>query len=132
MSMDGNNRTVIIDVDHAYDAILSLTLDYQDQVLYWLFGDYGNRSQIIKRSNVDGTNQQIILQLRNEYYYFRYHFSPGLTVYNETLFASLPTTREIYKLGTNGENFTLFINNSGQVFCRLQNYQLKVAKQPSS
>ena len=63
MSMDGSNRTTIIDVD-AYDAILSLTLDYQAQVLYWVYGDDSNGSLIIKCSNVDGTNQQIILQLQ--------------------------------------------------------------------
>ena len=135
--MDGNNRTFIIDVD-TYDAILSLTLDYQAQVLYWILGDHGNHSQIIKHSNIDGTNQQTILQLRNVYYdhylfhYYFYSMTSGLTVYNETLFLSSSWTSEVYKLGINGENFnTLFINSSGQVFCRFRISQLKVAKQPT-
>ena len=135
--MDGNNRTVIIDVD-TYDFILSLTLDYEAQVLYWILGDNSNYSQIIKRSNIDGTNQQTILQLRDEYYdyflFYRHFYSitSGLTVYNETLFLSSLWTNEVYKLGTNAENFnTLFINSSGQVFCRFQTPQLKVAKQPT-
>ena len=135
--MDGNNRTTIIDVDTIdNDAILSLTLDYQAQVLYWVFIDYDNRSQTIKRSNIDGTNQQTILQLRDElldhfFYFYILGYSLGLTVYNETLFLSVSRTREMYKLGTNGENFTLFINNSAQVFCRFRYNQLKVTNQPS-
>ena len=74
MSMDGKNRTAIIDVDTRsyHDAILTLTLDYQVQALYWVFGNYSNRSLIIKRSNVDGTNQKTILQLQNVYYRYYY------------------------------------------------------------
>ena len=137
--MDGNNRTAIIDVDN-YDAILAFTLDYQAQVLYWILGDNSNQSQIIKRSNIDGTNQQTILQLRDEfydyYYFFHHHYSfyskTSLTVYNETLYLSSSWTSEVYKIGIHSENFnTLFINSSGQVFCRFQSSQLKVAKQPS-
>ena len=136
MSMDGKNRTTIIDVDtRSYrDAILSLTLDYQAQVLYWAFANYSNDSLIIKRSNADGTNQQTILQLQNVYlyYYHRYYsyYSPGLTVYNKILFLSLPSTRDLYKIGINGDT-SLFINSSAEIFCRFRNYQLKVTNQPS-
>ena len=143
MSMDGNNRTVIIEVD-TNDAMLSLTLDYQTQVLYWIFGNNNNGSLSIKYSNTDGTNQQTILQLQNNIYYYHYYYYHifhrlffGLTVYNETLFLSLPWTNDIkvYKLGTNDindENFnTLFINSSAQVFCRHRIYQIKVTNQPS-
>ena len=137
MSMDGSNRTTIIDVD-AYDAILSLTLDYQAQVLYWVFGNDSNGSLIIKCSNIDGTNQQTILQLQSVYYnyyiyHYLYHYSRGLsiTVYNETLFLSLSSTRELYKIRTNGDTL-LWINNSAhQVFCRFRNLQLKAINQPS-
>ena len=133
MSMDGRNRTTIIDVD-THDAILSLTLDYQTQVLYWVYGNDSNGSLIIKCSNIDGTNQQTILQLQNVYYYYIYHlfhhYSRGLsiTVYNETLFLSLSLTSELYKIRINGDAL-LLINNS--VFCRLQNLQLKAINQPS-
>ena len=92
MSMDGNNKTVIIGVDTyaERDAIFSLTLDYQTQVLYWIFGNNSNGSLNIKSSNTDGTNQQTILQLQNVHYnyylyifhYFYYDRPLGLTVYN--------------------------------------------------
>jgi hypothetical protein len=148
MSMDGNNRTAIINVTkYRDDAILflsSFTLDYQTQVLYWVFHiNDSDDNLIIERSNVDGTNQQTILRLQNVYYYdfyyyyyhhhryFLYLFSSGLTVYNETLFLSLSWTRELYKIGMNGDALP-FINNSAQVFCRFVNYQLRVTTQPSS
>ncbi len=138
--MDGHNRTAIIDVDNwSYgDAIVSLTLDYQAQVLYWLFGTNSNRRLVIKRSNIDGTNQQTILRLQNERYMYQYHYYDdpfyhylGLTVYNETLFLSSSWTRKLYKLGMNGDAL-LFIDNSEQlVFCRFRKYQLKATNQPS-
>ena len=140
MSMDGKNRTAIIDVTSSYgDVILSLTLDYPAQVLYWVYGNHSNYSLIIKCSNTDGTNQQTILQLQNVhydyYYYYYYHrhysstYSSGLTVYNKTLFLSLTMTSDLYKIGINGDT-SLFINSSAQVFCRFQNYQLKATNQP--
>ena len=137
MSMDGKNRTAIIDVD-TYDAILSLTLDYQAQVLYWVFGNASNGSLIIKCSNIDGTNQQTILQLQNVYYdYYIYHllhhYSWGLSisVYNETLFLSSSPTRELYKIRTNGDTLLLINNSAHQVFCGFRNFQLKAINQPS-
>ena len=134
--MDGKNRTIIINVNrnstYYYDAILSLTLDYQAQMIYWVFGNYSNHSLTIKRSNIDGTNQQTISQPIQIYgYYYAFDYPPGLTMYQETLFMSLPWMREIYKIGINGENFTTFINSSAQVFCSGYYYQLKVTKQPS-
>ena len=138
ISMDGNNRTAIIDVIWYHNAILSFTLDYQAQVLYWVYGNDSNGSLMLKRSNIDGTNQQTILQLQNVYYdyyyYYRYYYrfysdASGLsTVYNETLFLSLTLTRELYKLGINGDAL-LLINSS--VLCRFQNSQLKMTNQPS-
>jgi hypothetical protein len=148
MSMDGNNRTAIIEHNlqyhRDYAILLSFTLDYQTQVFYWIFyinGSDGNL--IIQRSNVDGTNQQTILRLQNllfydfyyyilnnHYYSYEVYNSLGLTVYNETLFLSLSWTGELYKIGMNGDAL-LLINNSAKVFCRYQNYQLKVTYQPS-
>ena len=131
MSMDGKNRTVVIGVNTLYhdNAIQSLAVDYHAQVLYWVH--YINRTVItIKRSNIDGTNQQAILHHHHHYYYY-YYYSWGLTVYNETLFLSSPWMKEVYKLGINGENFITLINSSAQVFCRFYYHQLKVIKQPS-
>ena len=137
MSMDGRNRTTIINVD-TYDTILSLTLDYQAQVLYWVFGNDSNGSLIIKCSNVDGTNQQTILQLQNVHYdyynyHYWYHYSLGLSisVYNETLFLSSSPTRELYKIRTNGDTLLLINNSAHQVFCGFRNLQVKVINQPS-
>ena len=136
MSMDGHNRTVIIDyeMDTYRDAVVSLTLDYETQVLYWVYGNNSNGSLSIKCSNTDGTNQKTILQLQNihyGYYYLRYYPS-GLTIYNDTLLFTLPWTREVYKLRTIGEIFTLFINSSMPVFCRNQRSQFpRVTNQPS-
>ncbi len=126
--MDGNNRTVVIDANmHAnVNKILSLALDYQNQVLFWVSHNRSASLVTIKRSNIDGKKQQTILQLSG---YYSYYYSTGLTVLNETLFLSMSDSqiREVYKLGTNDENFT---NSSAQVFCRLRYYQLKVTKQP--
>ena len=140
MSMDGRNRTVVVGVTTSYDhTILSLTLDYQAQVLYWAFGDGHNHTLSIKCSNIDGTNKNTLLQLNesyyHDYYYYHYHHFRydlwGLAVYNKTLFLSLPRKREVYKLGINGENFITFISSSTQTFCRFRYHQIKVTTQPS-
>lgn len=132
MSMDGKNRTVIINLNrrrYYVNTILSLTLDNQAQVLYWVFSGSDNHTLIIQSSNVDGTNQQTILVLRNNTVDYRHslRFPPRLTIYNETLFLSSPWSNEIYKLRANGENFMTFISNL--VLCR-SNYHLKVTNQP--
>ena len=138
--MDGNNRTIVIDVDnitglmYSFEyAILSFTLDYHTQVLYWVFGGDGGLGISLRSSNVDGTNQQIILQLSHHYYYYYLdHYPPGLTVHKETLLVSSSGIYVVYsvnlKLGTN-KNFTTFLNSS--VLCGYDYYQLKVTKQPS-
>lgn len=131
MSMDGKNRTVIINVNkrHEDDAILSLTLDYQAQVLYWVFGNYSNRSLHIERSNANGTNRQTIIHLPHIYNRNSLHQPPGLTMNKDMLFlSSLYQDNEAYKLRTNGENFTTFINRS--TLFMFQPYHLKVTKQP--
>lgn len=126
MSMDGNNRTIVINRTHPNshydDAILSFVLDYQTQMIYWVSYDLDDYNIIIKHSNVDGTNQQTIL------HHQMYHSPSGLTIHKETLYLSFPWMKEIYTLGTNGGNFITFIDES--VLCRVK-YQLKVVKQPA-
>lgn len=135
MSMDGKNRTVIINLNrwrYYVDTILSLTLDNQAQVLYWVFSDKGNRSLTIESSDVDGTNRQTRLILTNNTVDYRHslRFPPRLTIlYNQTLFLSSPWSNEIYKLRANGDNFMTFISNLG--LCR-SSYHLKVIKQQQS
>ena len=133
--MNGNNRTVIIDVDNITSsieyAILAFTLDYHTQVLYWVFGDGDDNSLTVTSSNVDGTNRQTILRLTNGYNIYYYHlldrYPPGLTVYKETLLLSMNVVYSI-KLGRTSKNFTIFINSS--MLCRNDYNQLKVTKQP--
>ena len=122
MSMDGKNRAAII----TNVSILSVTLDYQAQVLYWVC-DCGDHNLTIKSSNIYGTNQQTIYHdnILSRYYY--YSTPPGLSIYNETLLLSSPRTSEVYKLGINGTTLNTFINDS--VLCRIK-YLLKVTKQP--
>ena len=136
MSMDGNNRTLIIKENRTeqyyHDRILSFTVDYQGQMLYWVFSDYADDyicNLIIKRSNIDGTNQQTIYYYdHNRWYcYTILETPPGLAIHEETLILSLPWMREVHRLGTNGANFNIFINDS--VLCRVK-YLLKVTKQP--
>ena len=133
MSMDGKNRTVIINLNrrrYYANTILSLTLDNQAQVLYWVFSGRDNHTLTIESSNTDGTNRRTILILRNDTvdYHHSLQFPPRLTTYNETLFLSSPWSDEIYKLRANDDNFMIFIDNL--VLCRNNYYHLKVITQP--
>ena len=132
MSMDGKNRTIIINLErrqYYVDTILSLTLDYQAQMLYWIFYHRNNDSLVIESSNVNGTNQQTILPLINNTVNYRHslRFPPRLTIYNDIFFLFSPWSDEIYKLRTSGDNFMTFANSLA--FCR-DNYHLKVTEQP--
>ena len=144
-SMDGINRTVVIDVEnvtrstYSFDpAIFSFTLDYKAQVFYWVFGDESDYYLTLISSNVDGTNQQTILRFGDQYidyYSLLYYYPPGLTVHEETLLLSLSGMNVVYsinlELGANNDNFTTFLNGSESVLCRYDYYQLKVTKQPA-
>jgi hypothetical protein len=132
MSMDGRNRTVLLNLDkrrYYVDTILSLTLDYHTQMLYWIFYHKSNNSLVIESSNVNGTNRRTVLPLMNNIVNYRHalRFPPRLTKYNDTFFLSSPWSNELYKLRASGENFTTFINNL--VFCRDNYYHLKVTEQ---
>ena len=131
MSMDGKNRTAIIDVDTRsdHDIILSFTLDYHAQVLYWIFSNNDSHRLNIKCLKIDGKIQRIIY-LRLHYAHYYNCYSSGLAIFNETLFLSLSRMSELYKIGINGDMLPL-INSSAKVFCRFWNYQLKATNQPS-
>lgn len=133
MSLDGMNRTIISKLDkrrYYNDTILSLTLDYQTQILYYIFYYKSIGSLVIESSNVNGTNKHTILPVMNDAVNYRHslRFPPRLTVYNGTLFLSSPWSDKMYKLRTSGVNFTTFINSSA--FCIDNYYHLKVTKQP--
>lgn len=132
MSMDGKNRTVIINLEkrrYYADTILSLTLDYQTQMLYWIYGDKNNHSLLIESANVNGTNQRTLLSLMNNTVEFNYRhslrFPPRLTTINNTFLLSSPWSGEVYKLQTSADNFVTFIDSL--VFCRDSYYHLQVA-----
>ena len=73
-SMDGANRVEIINTNLTWPN--ALTLDYQEQVLYWGDGFHGT----IESSNVDGTNRRMIAGGSN----VRQPFS--ITVFADTLY----------------------------------------------
>ena len=134
MSMDGKNRTAIINLNRQQyyaDTILSLTLDYHAQILYWIFYHRSNNTLVIESSNVNGINRRTIFPLMNNAVNYRrsLRFPPRLTIYNDTLFLSSPWSDEVYKLRASGDNFTTFINSL--VFCRDNYYHLKVTEQLS-
>lgn len=61
-SMDGKNHTVIVESN--LSPVVTLTLDYQAQVLYWIQVDpYLNK---VESSSIDGMNRQTILSFRND------------------------------------------------------------------
>jgi hypothetical protein len=129
MSMDGRNRTVLLNLDkrrYYVDTILSLTLDYHTQMLYWIFYHKSNNSLVIESSNVNGTNRRTVLPLMNNIVNYRHalRFPPRLTKYNDTFFLSSPWSNELYKLRASGDNFMTFINSL--VFCKDNYYHLKV------
>ena len=72
-SMDGENRTVIIDTDLVWPS--GLTIDYAQQILYWTDNNRGR----IESSNVDGSNR-ITISSQRIYQPF------GISVYRSTLY----------------------------------------------
>jgi hypothetical protein len=72
-SMDGENRTVIIDTDLVWPN--GLTIDHAQQILYWT----DNSRRRIERSDIDGSNRRTISNQRI--------YQPfGISVYRSTLY----------------------------------------------
>ena len=95
-SMDGRGRTVLVSTSYSSDSLLDFSLDYQNQVLYWI--NYVNRIESI---NTDGTNRRVISpQLTRGMY--------GLSLYEDTLFLS--RGNDAYKLSTSGNNETILLH----------------------
>ena len=109
--------TSIIEIDNYYDnCIYSLIMDYQAQVLYWVYCDYHNRSLTVNSSNADGTIRQTI-QLPIRCYDRRFQFRRcrsrySLTLFKDVLYLSSSDTNEIYRVQLNGENITTIIRSS--------------------
>lgn len=135
MSMDGKNRTVIVNEDNSGyydDAILSFTLDYPTQILYWSFYDHNNHTLSFESSYADGSNRQILQLIDADTifydYYYLYRYPSSLGVYKQTLFFSVSWRHQVYKLElARGENLVILFNSSA--ICGNKYYQIKVAKQ---
>jgi hypothetical protein len=91
-SMDGKNRTVIINTN--VPVTHSLTLDYKHQILYWIDSDY----RVLESSTVNGTNRKTIYSFSQSYYFY------GISIFKDTLYLSQQST--IYRVSTSGQNFT--------------------------
>ena len=108
--MDGKNRTIIISTN--VPVTHSLTLDYQEQILYWIDTDY----RVLESSTVNGTNRRTIYSFSRSYTFF------GLSLYKDTLYLSQYSS-SIYRVSTNGQNFTSI---NVPYLCRKRYYRLKV------
>lgn len=110
--MDGNNRTELFTFERYYQSIIAFTLDYQAQQLYWVGVDVDQYSYTafvsINRSNVDGTNMEMIFRLYEDdyYYYYGYYGEIHLSLFEQQLFISSSNDYEISILDINGENIT--------------------------
>ena len=76
--MDGKNRTVIINTN--VPVTRSLTLDYQEQTLYWIDSDYWVLEGAI--CTVNGTNRRTIYLFSQSYTFY------GISVFDNTLYLS--------------------------------------------
>ena len=90
--MDGKNRTIIINTN--VPLTHSLTLDYQEQILYWIDTDY----RVLESSTVNGTNRRTIYSFSETSTFL------GLTLYKDTLYLS--RSNLINRVSTSGQNFT--------------------------
>lgn len=91
--MDGKNRTIIINTN--VPVTHSLTLDYQEQRLYWTDTDY----RVLESSTVSGTNRRTIYSFSQSYTFY------GISFFKDELYLSR-YSNVIYRVSTNGQNFT--------------------------
>ena len=111
--MDGKNRTIVINTN--VPVTHSLTLDYQQQLLYWIDSDY----RVLESSTVNGTNRKTV---------HSFTFSPtsyGISLFRDSLYLSRYTSA-IYRVNTSGENFTTIKNPN---VCYKDYRQLKVVSE---
>ena len=112
-SMDGNNRTIIINTN--VPVTHSLTLDYQHQILYWIDSDY----RVLESSTVNGTNRKTIHSFSQSYSFY------GISIFKDTLYLS-QHSNTIYRVSTSGQNFTSI---SIPYLCYKSYRQLKISSE---
>ena len=96
-SMDGRSRQII----HSSQLVWpnGLTLDYQNQVLYWIDGSLDK----IESSNVDGTNRRLILSLALSSLNYQ---GFALSFFNNTLYWSDWGRDMVFSVFANGTSIT--------------------------
>ena len=94
--MDGKNRTVIINTN--VPQTHCLTLDYQEQILYWIDSDY----RVLESLTVNGTNIR-----RTVYRFSQSRSFYGISLFKDTFYLSQYGSM-VYspRLSTSGQNFT--------------------------
>ena len=96
-SMDGRARQIL------HNSLLvwpnGLTLDYQNQVLYWIDGSLDK----IESSNVDGTNRRLILSLALSSLNYQ---GFALSFFNNTLYWSDWGRDMVFSVFANGTSIT--------------------------
>ena len=113
VSMDGKNRTIIINTN--VPVTHSLTLDYKEQILYWTDSDY----RVLESSTVNGTNRKTIYSFSQSYTFY------GISVFKDTLYLSRHSST-IHRVSTSGQNFSTI---SYPYLCYKNYHQLKVFSQ---
>ena len=99
-SMDGRARQILHNTQLMRPN--GLTLDYQNQVLYWIDASLDK----IESSNVDGTNRRLITNFASSspnYYPF------SMSFFNNILYWSDWGTDEIHSIFANGTSLTSFV-----------------------
>ena len=89
-SMDGEARQILHNSRLLWP--FGLTLDYQNQVLYWIDATLDR----IESSNVDGTNRQLIAAFVSNYHAF------AISFFNDILYWSDWNTDMIHSIFANG------------------------------
>ena len=98
-SMDGQARQVLHNTQLVYPN--GLTLDYQNQVLYWIDASLDK----IESSNVDGTNRQLITTFVLPVYH-----AFSMSFFNNILYWSDWGTDLILSMFTNGTSLTRLLS----------------------
>ena len=97
-SMDGRARQILHNTRLVYP--FGLTLDYQNQVLYWIDASLDK----IESSNVDGTNRQLIATFVSNYHAF------AISYFNNILYWSDWNTDIIHSIFANGTSLSSLIS----------------------
>ena len=97
-SMDGQARQILHNTQLVWP--FGLTLDYQNQVLYWIDASVDK----IESSNVNGTNRQLITTFASN------HNAFGISLFNNILYWSDWGTDTVLSVFSNGTSLSSLIS----------------------